>query len=70
VGNFGNPQQSGLEQSRAGGIFPRVLWLVPDQHRQGQMASVISRQPPYARPLFEVALFTDAVARLLRGAGE
>jgi hypothetical protein len=61
--------QSGLEQGRAGGVFPRVLWLVPDQHRQAVMESVIGKQPPYARPLFEVALFEGAVVRLLQGAG-
>jgi len=61
--------QSGLEQSRGSGVFPRVLWLVPDEHRQSQLTSVIGKQPPYARPLFEVALFDSAVERLLQGAG-
>jgi hypothetical protein len=62
--------QSGGEQSRGGGVFPRVLWLVPDEDRQSAMTGVIGRQPAYAWPLFAVAQSTDAVARLLRGAGE
>ena len=62
--------QTGREQSRASGIFPKVLWLVPDERRQAALVEVIGRQPAYAWPLFAVALNSEAVERLLRGAGE
>lgn len=62
--------QTGREQSRANGIFPKVLWLVPDERRQAALADVIGRQPAYAWPLFAASLNTEAVERLLRGAGE
>jgi len=61
--------QTGIEQSRTG-VYPKTLWLVPDGHRHGQVVDVIGRQPTEAWPLFSVALFPDAIARLLRGAGE
>lgn len=62
--------QTGREQARANGIFPKVVWLVPDERRQKALADVIGRQPTYAWPLFAVALTSEAVERLLRGAGE
>jgi hypothetical protein len=62
--------QTGGEQARANGIFPKVLWLVPDERRQAALVDVIGRQPAYAWPLFAVALEGEAVERLLRGAGE
>jgi hypothetical protein len=61
--------QAGVEQARTG-VYPRLLWLVPDRHRQAVLADVIGRQPADARPLFAVETFTDAVDRLLRGADE
>lgn len=61
--------QAGVEQARTG-VFPKVLWLVPDDHRHAVVIDVIGRQPEEAWPLFAVALFTDAVERLLRGAGQ
>lgn len=62
--------QTGIEQARAGGVFPKVLWLVPDEHRRAVLVHVIGRQPTFAWPLFAVALQSGAVERLLRGAGE
>jgi hypothetical protein len=59
--------QSGTEQA-AREVFPKVLWLVPDESRAGVLAKVISRQPSEARSLFAVALFEQAVTRLRQGA--
>jgi hypothetical protein len=60
--------QSGTEQAQHD-VFPRVLWLVPDQHRTDMVASVIARQPAEARSLFVVSLRGDVVARMRQGAG-
>jgi hypothetical protein len=59
--------QSGKEQARSG-IFPRVLWLVPDKRRQAALVEVLGRQPAEAWPLFTVALFDDGVGRIAQGA--
>lgn len=61
--------QTGTEQARSG-IFPRVLWLVPDQRRYAALVEVFGRQPAEAWPLFTVALLDDAVERIARGAAE
>jgi hypothetical protein len=59
--------RSGTEQAR-NAVFPRVLWLVPDEHRHAQLVDVIGRQPTDAWPLFVVATFDDAVRRIAQGA--
>lgn len=60
--------QSGTEQARHE-VFPRVLWLVQDQRRAEVLRSVMRRQPGEASGLFDVATFSEAVARLRQGAG-
>lgn len=60
--------QTGVEQAQIG-TYPKVLWLVPDQHRHAIMADVLGRQSAEAKPLFAVALFSGAIARLRQGAG-
>jgi hypothetical protein len=60
--------QTGTEQARTG-VFPRVLWLAPDERRQEQLVEVCGRQPAEAWRLFSVARFDLAVDRLLQGAG-
>jgi Replication-relaxation len=60
--------QSGIEQAKHE-VFPRVLWLVPDQHRADSVAGVIARQPADVRSLFAVSLHAEAVTRMLQGAG-
>lgn len=59
--------QSGTEQA-AREVFPKVLWLVPDESRVGVLTKVISRQPPEARALFVVSRAGDVVTRLRQGA--
>jgi hypothetical protein len=60
--------QAGVEQARTG-VFPRMLWVVPDEQREAVLVDVITRQPADARPLFAVARFAEAVERLVQGAG-
>ena len=58
---------SGQEQAIAG-VFPRVLWLVPDEHRREQLLDVVGRQPADAGVLFAVGLFDAAIQRISEGA--
>lgn len=60
--------QSGTEQARTG-VFPRVLFLVPDDARREVITEVLSRQPAEVWPLFVVARTDEAVERLVQGAG-
>lgn len=57
---------SGTEQARRG-VFPRVVWTAPGQHRAGVISDCCSRQPAQAWSLFMVTLFEDAVG-LMTGA--
>jgi len=59
--------QTGTEQARRE-IFPKVLWLVPDQRRYDALVEVFGRQPAEAWQLFAVALFDEAVNAIARGA--
>jgi hypothetical protein len=59
--------QSGQEQARTG-IFPKVLWIVPDSARVDLLVDGCGRLPVAAWPLFTVATEADAVDRLLAGA--
>jgi hypothetical protein len=58
--------RSGREQERHG-VFPRVLWLVPNERRSAVVSEACARQPAEAWPLFVVTLYDDAVG-LLTGA--
>ena len=60
--------QTGTEQERYG-VFPRVLFLVPDERRQAALVEVFGRQPAEAWQLFLVAVFDDGVSTIARGAG-
>ncbi|MDA8040763.1 MAG: replication-relaxation family protein [Actinomycetota bacterium] len=59
--------QSGTEEARTG-VFPRVLWLVPNERRAEVLRQVIRRQPGEAAELFDVALSDAVVERVLQGA--
>ena len=52
--------RSGTEQARHG-VFPRVLWLAPDERRAGVIADCVQRLPRPARALFQVARFDAAL---------
>ena len=58
---------SGVEQARRG-VFPRVLWLAPDERRHETLAQVAARQPHDSWPLFVVSRFDDAITRFQEGA--
>jgi hypothetical protein len=51
--------RTGQEQEQRG-VFPRVLWLVPDDQRAEALVSGIGRLPGDAREVFAVALLGDA----------
>jgi hypothetical protein len=55
--------RSGSEQ-REHGVYPRVLWAVPDARRAAQLADVLERLPAEARRLFAVCLLDKTVAFL------
>jgi hypothetical protein len=59
--------QSGTEQARTG-VFPRVLWIAPDQARADALVSVCAQQPAEAWRLFVVTTSAEAVTRLAQGA--
>jgi hypothetical protein len=58
---------SGTEQARTG-VYPRVLWAVPDERRYQSLVEVLGRQPAEAWSLFAVATFDHAVERIGQGA--
>jgi hypothetical protein len=58
---------SGGEQT-ATGVFPRVLFLVPDEARRAVVRAVFGAQPSESQLLFAVALLENAIARFSQGA--
>jgi hypothetical protein len=50
----------GREQETRG-VFPRTLWLAPDERRVSAIEDCVRRLPREARELFQVALFADAI---------
>lgn len=59
--------QSGREQD-ATGVFPLVLWIVPDQRRLGQLVEVLGRLPAEHWQLFVVTTADKAAQQLISGA--
>ena len=53
-------QTSGREQEQRG-VFPRVLWLAPDEQRVEVIERCVGRLAAASRELFAVALQADAV---------
>lgn len=53
-------EATGLEQETQG-VFPRVLWIVPDANRAEAIEASVRRLPLAARELFAVALWADAI---------
>lgn len=53
--------QSGQEQAERG-VFPRVLWLVPDAARAAAIEACVAGLPRSDQALFTVAGFADAIA--------
>jgi hypothetical protein len=57
---YGEHYRSGAEQHKHG-VYPRVVWLAPDDVRAEQIEGVLARQPAETRRLFTVCRFDDAV---------
>jgi hypothetical protein len=60
--------RSGQEQARTG-VFPKVLWVVPDAARHAVLVDEFGRTPAEAWPLFAVTTQAEALSRLMAGAG-
>jgi len=58
--------QSGREQSRRRGVFPKVLVLVPSEARRSALVDVASAQPAESWPLFQIVHYEQAL-RVFRG---
>jgi len=54
--------QTGREQDRRSGVFPKVLVLVPAEARKAALVEVAAAQPGESWPLFQVARYDDALA--------
>jgi hypothetical protein len=61
--------RTGTEQVHNNGLFPRVLWLVPDEARAEVLRAVFRRQPADIAEIFDVVVQGKELAWLLRGAG-
>jgi hypothetical protein len=58
---------AGGEQTRRG-VFPKVLWLAPDEDRRRAIIGCVDRLPTECRGLFETAEFAEAMDRFRRPA--
>lgn len=58
-----NYWQSGTEQTRQG-VFPRVLFVVPDEHRQARVIDTLSQLEAEVWQLFQVVTSDGAVAAI------
>jgi len=56
--------QNGTEQVTRH-VFPRVVWLVPDEHRRALVADGLSRADPEGWRLFQVAVFDHGLEQLV-----
>jgi hypothetical protein len=58
--------QAGIEQARSG-VFPKVLFVVPDGQRAAVVTKALARQPADAWRLFQVTTFAHATEVLSGG---
>ncbi len=49
---------TGIEQDRLG-IFPSVLWVVPDERRRSRLVDALGRRPAESWQLHHVTLMAD-----------
>ncbi len=59
--------RSGSEQ-RESGVYPQVVWSVPDDRRAEQLTAALSALPIEASKLFVVTRFEELIDRLAEGA--
>jgi protein involved in plasmid replication-relaxation len=60
--------RSGEEQGRHG-VYPRVIWAVPDRRRADQVTEALGRLPRAAQRLFVIWLYDEVVGRMAAEAG-
>jgi hypothetical protein len=60
---YAEHHRSGREQHEHG-IYPRVLFVVPDARREQQIEGVFERLPAQARRLFTICQFNETITRL------
>lgn len=53
--------QTAREQNRWGGVFPKVLVLVPSEARKAALIEVAGEQPAESWPLFQIARYDEAL---------
>ncbi len=58
--------QAGVEQARHGGVYPRVIWIVPDAQRAARVQRVINQNTAWPKRLFIVTTSAGALD-VLRG---
>ena len=56
--------QSGAEQAKSGGVFPRVLWSVPDEPRAERVQRIIDSDRTLPERLFVVTTAAQTVTTL------
>ncbi len=59
--------QTGIEQAKSGGVFPRVCWVVPDEQRAVRIRQAITDARQLPERLFTVSSIERAVAALSGG---
>ena len=55
---------NGAEQA-AHGVFPRVMWLAPDERRVQVIEASVARLPAADRELFQVVRIDEVLATML-----
>jgi Replication-relaxation len=58
--------QSGTEQTKSGGVFPRVCWSVPDEQRAERVRRIIDSDRMLPERLFVVAAAAETATTLQR----
>jgi hypothetical protein len=59
-------RRSGVEQ-RDRGVFPLVLWLLPDDKRQATFAAALAKAASLDRSLFRLAIIDDLISAVTGG---
>ncbi len=57
--------RTGREQQRLGGVFPKVLWSVPDRRRKELLLRALGELPPPAGEMFVVSTAEGSAAVLV-----
>jgi hypothetical protein len=60
-------RRSGIEQ-QATGVFPRVLWVVPDNNRAIQLRAALTSARTFDRELFQVTTADELIDHITGGA--